>query len=249
MSNDTQKTYSAQTASFLAKVGECMPRLDSEDMQAWIQNPKLLKRMLEHALSNPCDDLNFPQVAVKKRKISTQYWGDLKEVKSSVEDISCKGSNPFELHNLSVDLKFFIEYQAYDDHIEIVFRPLLNVFNDDLMDDVEFYADHFFRGHKKMGLALSGDDLLSMLCRQTYSLSQMLHDAELEYANALAAHLNTHCTTRFSVEEMSNEWVVNLFLLKDGASAFSTQFHFPKNAISQGIEKKAQRERELDAAH
>lgn len=248
MSKDTQKTYSAQTASFLAKVGECMPHLDSDEMQAWIQNPKLLKRMLGHALSAPCYNSSYVRVDEKNKKLKNQYAGDLEKVGASVEGIQCKGSNPFELHGLKVELRFCLEYNDYEDHTEVVFRPWLSIFNDDLMDDVDFCAEHFFRGFKKLGLVPDAERMLFLNCNHRTSLSEFMYDTEIEYANALAAHLNKHYTTRLSVEEKGGEWLIHFFLLKGGASAFSTEFRFPKNAISQGIEKKAQREREQAAA-
>src|SRR3989344_4056544 len=41
-----QKTYSRQTAKFLAVVVENMPCISSDVMQGWIENPKALQRFL-----------------------------------------------------------------------------------------------------------------------------------------------------------------------------------------------------------
>jgi hypothetical protein len=41
-----QKTYSKHTAKFLAAVGENMPELTGQQMQAWIQNPLILQKAL-----------------------------------------------------------------------------------------------------------------------------------------------------------------------------------------------------------
>ena len=43
----TQKTYDRQTAKFLAVVGENMPVMTGDVMQSWIENPKVVGRVLE----------------------------------------------------------------------------------------------------------------------------------------------------------------------------------------------------------
>ncbi len=41
-----QKTYDGLTAKFLAQVAECMPKLEGEVMQGWVENPAALHRAL-----------------------------------------------------------------------------------------------------------------------------------------------------------------------------------------------------------
>lgn len=43
---DGQKTYDSLTAKFLAVAAECMPNLQGEVIQGWIENPAALKRAL-----------------------------------------------------------------------------------------------------------------------------------------------------------------------------------------------------------
>lgn len=46
----SQETFHRQTATYLAKVGECMPVLPKDEMQFWIDNPSDLKAALARAL-------------------------------------------------------------------------------------------------------------------------------------------------------------------------------------------------------
>jgi hypothetical protein len=47
------KTYDGQTGKFLAKVAENMPKIPASIMQAWIENPTGLKKVLTEALLPP----------------------------------------------------------------------------------------------------------------------------------------------------------------------------------------------------
>lgn len=49
----TTKTFDGQTARFLAAVATCMPSLQGDVMQGWIDNPNALKKVLAGALCPP----------------------------------------------------------------------------------------------------------------------------------------------------------------------------------------------------
>ncbi len=48
-----QKTLDKQTDKLIAMVTQCMPDLDSDNMQEWIHNPKGLNKVLKEALCPP----------------------------------------------------------------------------------------------------------------------------------------------------------------------------------------------------
>ena len=47
---NNQKTYHKQTAKFLSSVATCIPELSSDVMKGWIDNPKILQKVLKQAL-------------------------------------------------------------------------------------------------------------------------------------------------------------------------------------------------------
>lgn len=48
-----QNTLSRQTAKLIAMMAQCMPDLDGDTMQEWIENPNGLKKVLREALCPP----------------------------------------------------------------------------------------------------------------------------------------------------------------------------------------------------
>lgn len=60
----TTKTFDGQTARFLAAVATCMPSLQGDVMQGWIDNPKALKKALAGALCSP--DVEKPKVYLQQ---------------------------------------------------------------------------------------------------------------------------------------------------------------------------------------
>lgn len=47
------KTYDGQTAKLLAIIAENMPKISSDLMQYWIENPRAIKKVLKNAFCPP----------------------------------------------------------------------------------------------------------------------------------------------------------------------------------------------------
>ena len=73
-----EKTYDGQTAAFLAKVATCMPKLSSDVMQGWMDNPKALQKALATALTPPEQDWyekdNVIYFSLTSRGITGKGW-------------------------------------------------------------------------------------------------------------------------------------------------------------------------------
>lgn len=77
-----QKTYHNQTAKFIATVAQNMPEISSDVMQAWIENPRGLSKVLAEALCPPDKSVEFP--VFKTVKLGTHK--SVNDLRQSLKD-------------------------------------------------------------------------------------------------------------------------------------------------------------------
>ncbi len=237
MSNGKQKTFDAQTAKFLAVVSENMPRLDSEWMQEWIQNPKLLQKMLSRALSEPCMEDYRHKSASGEPSLE-----ELEELMLSVEEVRCTGVNPFTVVGTDLELIIAPEYLYQGENDKLMLRPILVLTSKDLTNfwSLKLIAMDCFRNHEKWGIQFDRSHVFSLLENENSGLSGILWDLETAYANQVLKHIEKNYPVKISVVEGSSVWTIHFNLMKDGATLVTNVFQLPKKLLSEQIQKATQ---------
>ena len=240
MSKDQQKTYDAQTAKFLAVVSEHIPRLNSEEMQRWIEKPKALRRMLSHALSKPTIEYNEYSVHDKK----TFWEGNSEDIPIPSDVVLCRGNIPLPVDDYEFSLKFGVEFDTRaDKRHTLVLRPWI------LLDHKEFKgneyetcfdlrSEDYLSSHQKMGFGFNTDLVLALLENWNCSLSNFIWELEMDYVDRAIEYVKKNYTMRLTIQEhVDNKWELCLFLLKDKASYTTFRVSLPKKALADALEE------------
>lgn len=240
MSKDQQKTYDAQTAKFLAVVSENIPRLNSGEMQRWIEKPKALRRMLAHALSKPT--IEYSEHSIDDEK--TFWEGNTEDLLIPSDVVTCRGNVPLPVEDYEFSLKFGVEFDTRaDKRHTLVLRPWL------LLDHKEFKgneyetcfdirSEDYLRGHEKMGFGFDTGLVLALLENRNFGLSGFIWELEMDYVDRAIEYLKKNFTIRLTIaEHVDNKWELCLFLLKDKASYTTFRFSLPKKALADALKE------------
>jgi hypothetical protein len=86
-------------------------------------------------------------------------------------------------------------------------------------------------GHEKMGFGFGVETVRTILEKQDASLSEYLWFLEMDYVDRAIDYIGKNFSTRLSIEEQSEGWSIDFFLLKDDAAFYTTNFHLTKKTL------------------
>ncbi len=243
MSSDKQKTFDGQTAQFLGIVGQNMPRLTSEVMQRWVENPKALQKVLSWGLqSDPKAATSMVQYEIgncierSTTKVSDPDGGNvLYDINTESLPLPYKqaiylgqGVNPFKAMRVEdLDFRLGVEYAPGKVNRArcLALRPYLVI---EAMDGVgegchipirsiDYWADH-----AKAPIVPKSGGALTILEADKINMSEHLWDLEIGYVNGALEYISDRFTFGLSIEDQQYGWLVHLHWLTDGGAALNT---------------------------
>ena len=132
MSNDKQKTYDKHTAQFITVAVQNMPSLSKDQMQLWIEHPKLLQRILEIALSQP---------------YIPEHWSRMNEESVPLRLPDIVKANPFELEDRTFELSLVLKW-TQEGYVASIKVDLIGT-DDELLDSYTIKSDDLVRGFER----------------------------------------------------------------------------------------------------
>jgi hypothetical protein len=239
----TGKTIDKQTLAFLTAIANNLPMMPSENMQQWIEKPAALKQLMRRCFAGG----QYPDFTEENESFSKVYpmtvepadgpiGKNLAEWALPVSCFDIYGVNPFELYDVSPELRIGLEYTALHEGKKPRIRPHLTLWDndDDIFLQVNIPCRELFHEHRKVA-RVENKTILAFLSEDR-GVVDAIRDMEEDYVVSIMDYWKS-LTPQLRVTAFPSAWEMQLLLFKDGNVQHSFMFKISKAEVDAEFAK------------